>query len=118
MDSIDNAWSAPSPSTTHRQRSAHTELHRSNIFSRQSPETIPRLPIPYHRPRLFLHSDRARRTSRLAVRPLSLCPAHRLPFPRLITSPHTGESAHRSSWSDNQVPSPPHNVPPGSQLPS
>src|SRR2546427_9847836 len=116
MDSIDSAWSVPSPSTTHRQRSAHNELHRSNIFFRWSRETIPRLPIPYHRPTLFLHSDTARRKSRLAARPLLLCLACRLPFPRVRVSLHTREGEHRSSKFDNQAPSPPHNVPPGLQL--
>src|SRR5207245_5022496 len=101
MDSIDSAWSVPSPSTTHRQRSAHNELHRSNIFFRQSRETIPRPPIPYHRPTWFLHSDMARRTSYLAARLPSLCPERILPFPRVITSLHTREGARRFSKSDN-----------------
>src|SRR5260370_7746728 len=116
MDSIDSVLSALSPSTIHRQQSAHNELHRSNIFFRQSRETIPRLPTPCHRPMWFLHSDRAHRTSYLAARLPSLCPVRILPFPRAITSPHTREGAHRFSKSDNRGPSPRHTVPPNFQL--
>src|SRR5438874_260368 len=116
MDSIDSVLSALSPSTIHRQQSARTELHRSNIFFRRSREIIPRLPIPYHRPMWFLHSDTAHRKSFPAARLPSLGPAHRLPFPRATTSLHTREGGHRFSKSDNRGPSLPRNVPPNLQL--
>ena len=116
MDSIDSALSAPCPSTIHRRPSAHTELRRSDIFSHRSREIIPRLPIPYHRPTWFLHSDTAHRKSFPAARLPSLGPAHRLPFPRATTSLHTREGGHRFSKSDNRGPSLPRNVPPNLQL--
>src|SRR5947207_13510898 len=107
MDSIDSVLSALSPSTIHRQQSARNELHRSNIFFRRSREIIPRLPIPYHRPTWFLHSDTAHRKSFPAARLPSLGPAHRLPFPRATTPQHTPEAGHLFSISDDPAPSEP-----------